>query len=148
MNSYPLVVRKQGIRRIFIPLGTATKPRFCTPQISGQDQPQTLNISEQPRRVSPTHGQGHLTASFAEINPKMPSFSSKASPRTINSNKDAAPRWHLSSTCSSGRRTACHNLALASLLRWTKSPYIYSMEHILQRRPHQPLHRRLRLSTR
>jgi hypothetical protein len=148
LNSHPLGVRK-GAFVVYLDLWYRhTKPRFCTPQISDQGHPQTSNISEHLRRVSPTHGQGHLNQCISQkTNPKMFSSFPQTRPQTINANKYAAPSRYFSSICNSGTRTACHNLAMASL-RQTKPSHTHNMEHILQRRHHQSLHRRLRLSTR
>jgi hypothetical protein len=67
-----------------------TPPRFCTPQITDQGQPQTSNISEHPQHVSP-HARPSLCqlatmANLMKINPKMsPSSVPKSSHQTIDS---------------------------------------------------------------
>jgi hypothetical protein len=152
LNTYSLGVRKGGLRRVFRPLvpthqTSLLHPTDLRPGSTSNIKHQTSNISEYPRRVSPHARSRPSSLHLAELIPKMSSFFPKASPRTINSNKDATPSRYLSSTCSSGRRTACYNLALASL-RPTKPPCTHNMEQCFQRWPRQPLHRRIRLSTR
>ena len=137
---------KGGLRRVFkrlaAPPNIASAPHRSPTRINLKHQTSQNSLGAyHPRTVKA------ISLRLAEINPKMFSSFPKVLPWTINANKDAAPSRYLSSICSSGRRTACHNLALASL-RQTKPSHTHNMEHILQRRHHQSLHRRLRLSTR
>jgi len=132
---------KGGLRRVFkrlaAPPNIASAPHRSPTRINLKHQTSQNSLGAyHPRTVKA------ISLRLAEINPKMFSSFPKVLPWTINANKDAAPSRYLSSICSSGRRTACHNLALASL-RQTKPSHTHIMEHFLQRRPHQSLHRRL-----